>query len=75
MAISSVQIVNPTFVLTLNYCCLFIELSLGSELDIEARWDVIVRTVVIPRDMRAGTASIEIQNDTQLRITIKDDGT
>jgi len=35
----------------------------------------IVSTVVIPREIRAGVASIEIQNETQDRITRRNEGT
>ena len=41
----------------------------------EARWDVMVSTVVMPRLTLAGTASIEIQKETQESITINVDGT
>ena len=35
----------------------------------------IVSTVVIPSEIRAGVASIEIQNETQDRITRRNEGT
>ena len=52
-----------------------IQETFGNELDIVARCDVIVSTVVIPRDILAGTASIEIQNETHESITISVEGT
>ena len=48
---------------------------MGSAAAIEALCEVIVRTVVIPSDTRAGVAEIEIQNDIQLSITINVVGT
>jgi len=39
------------------------------------RIEEIVRTVVIPREIRAGVASIEIQNETQDKITRRNEGT
>ena len=36
--------------------------------------DVIVSTVVIPKETLAGVASTAIQNETQLRTTIKNEG-
>ena len=37
--------------------------------------DVIVRTVVIPNETRAGVAEMDIQNEIQLNITISVVGT
>ena len=49
--------------------------TMGKAAAIEARWEVIVRTVVIPKLTRAGVADIDIQNDIQLSITISVVGT
>ena len=40
--------------------------TFGKELAASDRMDVIVSTVVIPRETRAGVASTAIQNETQL---------
>ncbi len=49
--------------------------TFGRELDAPDVCVVIVRTVVIPRAVRAGAASILIQKDTQLSTTMSKDGT
>ena len=49
--------------------------TMGKAAAIEARWEVIVRTVVIPKLTRAGVADIDIQKDIQLSITISVVGT
>ena len=48
---------------------------MGRAAAIEARWEVIVRTVVIPKLTRAGVADIDIQKEIQLNITINVVGT
>lgn len=49
--------------------------TMGKAADMEALWLVIVSTVVIPSETRAGVAFIEIQNEIQLNMTIKVVGT
>ena len=49
--------------------------TLGRDDDAPPVCVVIVRTVVMPRAVRAGAASMLIQNDTQLKTTIKHEGT
>ena len=53
----------------------FIYDTFGNELEAPDVCVVIVRTVVMPRAVRAGAASILIQKETQLRTTMSSDGT
>jgi hypothetical protein len=49
--------------------------TFGSDIAAPFRIEEIVKTVVIPKAIRAGVASIEIQKETHERITSKKDGT
>ena len=49
--------------------------TFGSDIAAPFRIEDIVNTVVMPRAIRAGVASIEIQNDTHDRMTSRNDGT
>ena len=49
-------------------------LTLGTEFLSEPMSVTMVKTVVIPRAILAGTASLEIQNDNQERTTMRNVG-
>ena len=49
--------------------------TFGRELVVPVDWVVMVRMVRTPNEMRAGTASIFIQKDTQDNMTISAEGT
>ena len=49
--------------------------TFGSDIAAPFRIEEIVRTVVIPNEILAGVASIEIQKETQDKMTSRKDGT